>query len=102
MRAGRLRIGRGQKRRPSYLRWTECLAEMEIVVVGAAKVPVSVPTVTVVSAATVGKPVEMVNVPSPLSSVVSVPTTVAPTVTVSEASAAAPVTLIAKEAFFAA
>ena len=72
--------------------------------VGAAKMPVSVPTVTVVSAATVGKPVEMVNVPSPLSSVLRqcADHGGVPTVTVSEASAAAPVTLIAKEAFFAA
>lgn len=70
-----------------------------MVVVGAAKVPVRVPTVTVVPDATVGKPLDTVNVPSPLSSVISVPTTVVPTVTVSEAPAAAPVTLIAKEAF---
>ena len=52
--------------------------------VDSAKLPANVPTLTAVPAATVGRPLETTNVPSPLASVVNVPTTVVPTVTLSD------------------
>lgn len=56
--------------------------------VDAAKLPANVPTLTAVPAATVGRPVETTNVPSPLASVVNMPTTAEPTVTLSDVLAA--------------
>lgn len=62
--------------------------------VDAAKFPANDPTLTAVPAATAGRPLETTNIPSPLASVVNVPTTVVPTVTLSDVLTVAPVTLI--------
>lgn len=62
-----------------------------------AKVPLSVPTVTVEPDATLGKPVEIVRVPLPSLSVVNVPTVVPLMATVSELLAAASLMLMVSE-----